>query len=250
MAEIASGQMPTEMIGLDLPPATRALIAAVWSTPSVADTTGGRKARSGDRSGEMLNNSLAPYVTNIIFSTPTAVNRPRTDETIGKSAAYRKAKAGQNTVPLYLEEVVLRCDLQPLETPTPGASLPPTAPTFYQRYRSTTDSELRCEMRALRRIARDRRPIVTFRKDHANGRWKGVVPPGWTPGPASLFIRPAFRRQLNPRFVEWLMSWPPGLTSFDCSETALRTHRAAWRSELASMTSLPAAPPAQLSLFV
>lgn len=46
-----------------------------------------------------------------------------------------------------------------------------------------------------------------------------------------------------------VMSWPPGLTSFECSETALLTHKALWRSELASMTSLPAAPPAQLSLF-
>lgn len=28
--------------------------AIQWSTPSVADTTGGRMSRSGDRSGEML----------------------------------------------------------------------------------------------------------------------------------------------------------------------------------------------------
>lgn len=222
--------------------------ATNWSTPSVADTTGGRKARSGDRAGEMLNNSLAPYVTNNVFPTPTAVNRPRTDETIGKSAAYRKAKAGQNTVPLYLEEVVQRCDLLGQETPLLGASSPPTARTFYQRYRATTDSALRCEMRALRRMARDRRPISIIKKDKAGGG-EAVRPAGWTPGPASLWIRPAFRRQLNPRFVEWLMSWPPGLTSFDCSETALRMHKEAWRSELASMTSLPAAPPAQLSLF-
>ena len=133
-------------------------------------------------------------------------------------------------------------------TPPPGVSSLPTARTFYQRYRATTDSGLRCEMRALRRMARDRRPISILKKDKA-GAWEAVRPAGWTPGPAPLWIRPAFRRQLNPRFVEWLMSWPPGLTSFDCSETALRTHKAAWRSELALMTSLPAAPPAQLSLF-
>jgi hypothetical protein len=71
---------------------------------------------------------------------------------------------------------------------------------------------------------------------------------GWTRKPASEFTRPAFRRQLNPRFVEWLMSWPPGLTSFACSETALRTHKALWRSELSSTTSRRVAP-AQLSFF-
>lgn len=213
---------------------------AKWSTPSVADTTGGRKARSGERSGEMLNNSLAPYVVNNIFPTPTAVNRPRTDETI--------AKAGQNTVPLYLEEVVQRCDLQALETLELGASLLSNTPTFYQRYRATTDSALRCEMRALRRMARDRCHIARFKKND-EGRWESVLPGGSRRIAASTFTRPSFRRQLNARFVEWLMSWPPGLTSFDCSETALQTHKAAWRSELASMTSLPAAPPAQLSLF-
>lgn len=179
---------------------------AKWSTPSVADTTGGRKARSGDRSGEMLNNSLAPMVAD------------------------------------------LASDRQDPETPPPGASSPRTAQSFYQRYRATTDSALRCEMRALRRIARDRRPVHALKKGD-DGQWKADPPAGWTPGPASLWVRPAFRRQLNPRFVEWLMSWPPGSTSFECSATALRTHKAAWRSELASMTSLPEAPPAQLSLF-
>lgn len=210
-----------------------------WSTPSVADTTGDRKTRSGDRSGEMLNNSLAPMVADLVtWPTPTSLSFAGSHQP-GNSRSYNETMARAN---------VLLSDLQAPETLPLGASSPPTAPTFYQRYRATTDSALRCEMRALRRLARDRRPTSVLKKNKA-GAWEAVRPAGWTPGPASLWIRPSFRRQLNPRFVEWLMSWPPGLTSFDCSETALRTHKEAWRSELASMTSLPKAPPAQLALF-
>lgn len=191
---------------------------------------GGRKARSGKRSGELLNNSLAPYVTQNVWPTATALNRPRNEETLAKCGAYRKAKAGQNTVPLYLEEVVLHSDLLGQETLTPGETSPPSLLSFYRRYRATTCSALRWERRALLLMAIRRR-----------GR-------GWTRKQAAVHTRPSYRRQLNPRFVAWLMSWPPGLTSFECSETALQRHRALWRSELSRLT-LPPAPPAQLSLF-
>jgi hypothetical protein len=157
-----------------------------WSTPSVADVMGGRKARSGSRNGEALMNGQAD---------------------------------------------ALSSDLLARETSTLGDASPSSLLACYRRYRATTDFALRWERRALLLLAIRRR-----------GR-------GWTRKPAPVFIRPSYRRQLNARFVEWLMSWPPGLTSFECSETALRTHKALWRSELASMTSLPAAPPAQLSLF-
>ena len=39
------------------------------------------------------------------WPTPLAVDRPRTAETMAKSAAFRKRNANQNTVPLYLGEV-------------------------------------------------------------------------------------------------------------------------------------------------
>lgn len=219
--------------------------ATSWSTPSVADTTGGRKARSGDRSGEMLNNSLAPLVADIATWATPRVEMSRAPG----NAKHISGNRGKG----FIEDQVVAwrappSDLQALETPAHGGSSPTPSPTFYRRYRATTDSALRCEMRALRRIARDRCHIAKFKKDDA-GRWESVLTGGSRRIQASTFTRPAFRRQLNPRFVEWLMSWPPGLTSFDCSETALLTHKAAWRSELASMTSLPAGPPAQLSLF-
>ena len=40
------------------------------------------------------------------WPTPTAVDRVRDEETLAKSAAFRKRNANQNTVPLYLGEVV------------------------------------------------------------------------------------------------------------------------------------------------
>lgn len=57
------------------------------------------------------------------------------------------------------------------------------------------------------------------------------------------------RRILNPLFVEWLMGWPPGWTSFACSETALSLWRQRMRSELSTLAIANASPePQQLSL--
>lgn len=53
---------------------------------------------------------------------------------------------------------------------------------------------------------------------------------------------------LNPRFVEWLMGWPPGWTNFECSEMALCVWKARMRSALSQLSSAPALP-AQLGLF-
>lgn len=58
------------------------------------------------------------------------------------------------------------------------------------------------------------------------------------------------RRSLNPLFVEWLMGWPPGWTSFACSATALCRWRQRMRSALSSLASPREAPPAQLSFAV
>jgi len=37
---------------------------------------------------------------------------------------------------------------------------------------------------------------------------------------------------LNPRFVEWLMGWPLGLTAFGCLATQLSRYRRRMRSAL------------------
>ena len=57
------------------------------------------------------------------------------------------------------------------------------------------------------------------------------------------------RRSLNPRFVEWLMGWPLGLTNFDCSEMAWSRWQQHMRSALLAL-DLPADPrPQQMSLW-
>lgn len=96
-----------------------------WSTPSVADVTGGRTSRSGDRKGELLLNSMAAYVSQNSWPTPTSLNRPRSEETLQKCGDYRAAKAGQTTVPLYLEEVALASSLPALETAPDGPTSSP-----------------------------------------------------------------------------------------------------------------------------
>jgi len=154
-----------------------------WSTPSVADVTGGRSSRSGDRKGELLLNSMAAYVSQNSWPTPTGINRPRSEETLAKCGDYRMQKAGQKTVPLYLEEVALASSLPAPETSTPGE---PSSPS---------------------------------------------------------------RRTLNPRFVEWLMGWPPGWTSYECSEMALSLWKADMQSALSSMPSPPKAQAPQLDLW-
>ena len=57
------------------------------------------------------------------------------------------------------------------------------------------------------------------------------------------------RRTLNPRFVEWLMGWPPGWTSYECSGMALSHWRERMQSALSSMPSPPKAALPQLDLF-
>jgi hypothetical protein len=57
------------------------------------------------------------------------------------------------------------------------------------------------------------------------------------------------RRSLNPRFVEWLMGWPPGWTSFECSATASFHYRQRMRSALLSLPLPVEDAPAQLSLL-
>jgi site-specific DNA-cytosine methylase len=55
-------------------------------------------------------------------------------------------------------------------------------------------------------------------------------------------------RSLNPRFVGWLMGWPDGWTSFECSATELSAFKQRMRSALSQLV-LHDAPPAQNDLF-
>lgn len=57
------------------------------------------------------------------------------------------------------------------------------------------------------------------------------------------------RRTLNPRFVEWLMGWPPRWTNSECSAMELCHFKQRMRSALLSLGLPQEAPPAQLALF-
>lgn len=199
---------------------------AKWSTPSVADVTGGRANRSGARKNERLLNGQAPDLCSHLDPT----------------------------------------------TSTPGHGSRVSHLNAYLRCRATTDLELRSEMRSLLRMAirrRDRvaigaaRSVATTSSKPARrkvaietirkARRQALAEArrfrrGWTKTAPTAFVRPSFRRSLNPRFVADLMGWPPGLTSFACSETAWSNWRERMRSELLGMT-LHVAPPAQLALF-
>lgn len=114
--------------------------------------------------------------------------------------------------------------------PTDGPGSAGPLLSAYRRYRDTTCSQLRWERRALL--------LMAIRRQ---GR-------GWTRRRASVPARPAFRRQLNPRFVEILMGWPRGWTNCDCSEMGLFHWRRLMRSELLRL-DYHDAPPAQPDLF-
>jgi hypothetical protein len=275
---------------------------STWSTPRASDGEKGGPGQSFGAGGA----PLAAQASGLSVSarpTPTALDRPRSPETLAKSATFRKRNANQNTVPLYLGEVAQNwmtpvandtgtrttkyaqggtaLSLQTgnwqtpsvadvtgghasrsgarknelllngqaealssspaLATPTAGAGSPTTLLSAYLRYRATTDSALRSERRSLLLMAirrRDRPKRGEIRR----------LRRGWTKTAPSAFVRPSFRRSLNPLFVGDLMGWPPGLTSFACSEMASSIWRERMRSALSQLTS-HAAPPAQLNLF-
>lgn len=93
---------------------------------------------------------------------------------------------------------------------------------FYLRTRATTSSELRSEMRFLLRLG-----------------LKATGGKRWTRISAAPFVRPSFRRRLNPRFVEYLMGWPIGWTSSAKVETASSLWWQAMRGELSRLVSRP-----------
>ena len=58
-----------------------------------------------------------------LWPTPTAMSRPRSEETMEKCLKFRQSK-GKNTVPLYLEEKVRKEDTWPTPIQTDCKSVP------------------------------------------------------------------------------------------------------------------------------
>jgi hypothetical protein len=97
------------------------------------------------------------------------------------------------------------------ETPTHGDESSQSAPTSRRPNLDGMSSRVRSEVEALFRLSTRAETVVLDRKKRELVRVPRASR-GWT--------RPAFRRQLNPNFVEWLMNWCPKWTSLaplDCA---------------------------------
>ena len=195
------------------------------------------------------------------WPTPTALDRPRTPETMAKSAVFRKRNANQNTVPLYLGEVA-----QNWATPTAtersginpntgqGAGLNLGAknwgtPQARDHKDGSNPSEAVPTNSLLGRQA-PRMPLggsessesgqtspqpwstpkadhsyrqgrVAPSEGHGHGRTLGGDIVGWTGQKQTT-------RRLNPRFVEWLMGVPIGWASLKPLE--MESYRQWWQS--------------------
>ena len=93
-----------------------------WATPQSRDYKGARRKLSEDgknrsqTTGETFGKDLNQQVKN--WPTPTAVNRVRDEETMEKCLKFRQSH-GKTSVPLYLEEKVIR---EPQNWGTPAAN--------------------------------------------------------------------------------------------------------------------------------
>lgn len=113
-------------------------------------------------------------------------------------------------------------------TPAGPQSLRPLL-SLYLRLRAMPAGAVRSEMRAMLRMAIRRR----------------ASRPGWArQTPSAPYVRPSFKRSLNPCFVELLMMLPAGWTDCDCPATAFTPWQRRARG-LLSMLLSPPTPPAQ-----
>ncbi len=127
---------------------------------------------------------------------------------MAKCAAFRKRNANQDTVPLYLEEVAVNW-------PTPAT-----------RDCKGANSVEHVTTNGTGRMHMDQIPNFVEHSFHY------LRPdPQMTAGEKLS----SERRRLNPRFVEWLMGWPIGWTSFEHVETGLSAWLLRMRGELSTL---------------
>lgn len=187
-------------------------IVAHWSTPRATDGEKGGPNQTFGAGGVPLASQTVQWAT------PNAHERAQTPRrvdhgiqlanqadswstpTVGDVTGGHASRSGDRSDELLLNSQA-RFLSSRLDHPTlHGNGSPNTTLSAYQRYRATTCSRLRSERRALLLMA----------------IWsKGK---GWTRKAPTVFVRPSFRRSLNPVFVSWLMGDCPGSISFDFSE--------------------------------
>lgn len=227
-----------------------------WSTPRASDGEKGGPNMSFGAGGVPLPTQAAHWPTPRVggqggLGNPARTAGSRIEDTVAAwpTPTTRIYKGGGNAVTrqdgksrldmLDWASEAWTCPLPHLGPPTPSGrgSLTP-ALSCYLRSRATTDSALRSEIRALalmgvrsrgKRLRVDglRKPIVT----------------GWTESRPERFVRPSFRRRLNPTFVEWLMRMPFGLSGFEREATELTRWLERMRGCLSALHSPSIGPP-------
>lgn len=204
--------------------------SAQWTAPQAHDVAPGNPARVGRYGTKHGGRDLTDQVT--VWNTPSVA------DVTGGHKSRSGARKNEPLLNGQAEDLSSLLAPQPLKT---GGRSPTSHLSAYLRYRATTCSELRLERRSLLLMGLRRRDTAKPGEIRRLRR-------GWTKTAPTAFVRPSFRKSLNPHFVGDLMGWPPGLTSFACSETASLIWRARMRSALSQLTS-HAAPPAQPDLF-
>ena len=173
-----------------------------WPTPTVADVTGGRKARSGDRGDEMLLNGLMAS-----WPTPMA----------GTPAQNGNNYAGNNDGTRKMEVILgLR---ETVNGPKTGGATPTardwrsgeaSETTMERNARPLNEQMVNLASWGTPRLQSNGNPI---RADDRRGRLEDQVfgpTPNGSNAPTEK--RGAHRGAPNPNFACWLMGWPEWLT--------------------------------------
>lgn len=202
------------------------------------------------------------------WPTPVVLDRPRSPETLAKCADFRKRNANQNTVPLYLGEVV-----RDWETP----SVAVTAGSRLSRGGDRA-SELLLTGQAIEvsrwptPAARDHKGSGTaITRSDGKSRmdmldWKAErgfsLPPAPTtldgsrssdlrrtslrlwlmsmsrrPSSLKAWVKKSTRPKLNPSFVDWMHGWPSEWTDCEQAVTGFRPWLLRSRGELSRLLS-------------
>lgn len=206
-----------------------------WATPRASDSEKGSPNMRGSKGDVPLPGQAANW--------PTPAQRDyKGVNSVAHVTLNSTGSMHLDQLPNFVEHVFLPSQSSfPAQATRDGPSCCNPALSLYLRIRHTTDSKLRSEMRALLRMA--------VRSPEPGRKWRR----GWTRTRSAPFVRPSFRRRLNPTFVEALMRWPTGWSASDCSATALTPwlrHMRGFVWTLGTASERPAnAPPSQMTLL-